>query len=58
MRHPHPSFDFTLHDFKVKDIAGPEGTIDEKQGMSGYLNVERTARYGRKVKFALVVCGQ
>ncbi|MGE4259971.1 tyrosine-type recombinase/integrase [Shewanella sp.] len=42
--------DFTFHDLKAKGISDIDGTLQEKQAISGHKSVGQTARYDRKVK--------
>lgn len=42
--------DFTFHDLKAKGISDIEGTLQEKQAISGHKSAGQTARYDRKVK--------
>ncbi|ADO48087.1 tyrosine-type recombinase/integrase [[Enterobacter] lignolyticus] len=55
---PHLSFDFTFHDLKAKGVSDLEGTLQEKQQISGHKTITQTARYDRKVKIVPVVGGQ
>ncbi|QKN82223.1 tyrosine-type recombinase/integrase [Scandinavium goeteborgense] len=54
----HISFDFTFHDLKAKGISDLEGTLQEKQTISGHKLISQTARYDRKTKVVPVVGGQ
>jgi integrase len=56
--HPHLLFDFTFHDLKAKGVSGLEGSLQEKQQISGHKTITQTARYDRKVKIVPVVGGQ
>lgn len=51
-------FDFTFHDLKAKGISDLEGTLAEKQAISGHKNTAQTARYDRKTEIVPVVGGQ
>lgn len=55
---PELKFDFTFHDLKAKGISDLEGTLQEKQAISGHKTIEQTARYDRKVKIVPAVDGQ
>lgn len=55
---PHLSFDFTFHDLKAKGVSDLEGTLQEKQQISGHKTITQTARYDRKVQIVPVVGGQ
>ncbi|MDR1842316.1 MAG: tyrosine-type recombinase/integrase [Citrobacter amalonaticus] len=55
---PHLLFDFTFHDLKAKGISDLEGTLQEKQNISGHKTITQTARYDRKVKIVPVVGDQ
>jgi integrase len=55
---PHLIFDFTFHDLKAKGISDLEGTLQEKQTISGHKQISQTARYDRKTKIVPVVGGQ
>lgn len=57
-KYPHLSFDFTFHDLKAKGISDLEGTLQEKQQISGHKTLTQTARYDRKVQIVPVVGGQ
>ncbi|CAG9297085.1 tyrosine-type recombinase/integrase [Celerinatantimonas diazotrophica] len=41
--------DFTFHDLKAKGISDLDGTLQEKQEISGHKDIRQTARYDRKV---------
>lgn len=56
--HPELQFDFTFHDIKAKGISDLDGTLQEKQGISGHKTITQTARYDRKVKIVPVVGNQ
>ena len=56
--YPDVSFDFTFHDLKAKGISDLEGTLQEKQTISGHKSITQTARYDRKVQVVPVVGGQ
>lgn len=55
---PRMAFDFTFHDLKAKDISDLEGSLYEKQAISGHKNASQTARYDRKITVVPVVGGQ
>lgn len=55
---PHLLFDFTFHDLKAKGVSDLEGSLQEKQQISGHKTITQTARYDRKVKIVPVVGGQ
>ena len=57
-KYPHLSIDFTFHDLKAKGISDLEGSLEEKQAISGHKNSRQTAIYDRKVKVVPVVGGQ
>lgn len=57
-KHPHMLFDFTFHDLKAKGVSDLEGSLQEKQQISGHKTITQTARYDRKVKIVPVVGGQ
>lgn len=57
-QHPHLLFDFTFHDLKAKGVSDLEGSLQEKQQISGHKTITQTARYDRKVKIVPVVGGQ
>lgn len=57
-KYPHLSIDFTFHDLKAKGISDLEGSLEEKQTISGHKNSRQTAIYDRKVKVVPVVGGQ
>jgi len=42
--------DFTFHDLKAKGISDLDGTLQEKQAISGHKSAGQTARYARKTK--------
>ncbi|MDC9605562.1 integrase, partial [Xenorhabdus griffiniae] len=48
----------TFHDLKAKGISDLEGTLAEKQVISGHKNITQTARYNRKIEVVPVVGGQ
>lgn len=56
--HPDISFDFTFHDLKAKGISDLDGTLQEKQMISGHTSIGQTARYDRKISVVPVVGGQ
>lgn len=55
---PELAFDFTFHDLKAKGISDLEGSLTEKQAISGHKSIGQTARYDRKTKIVPVVGGQ
>ncbi len=55
---PDLDFNFTFHDLKAKGISDLEGTLAEKQVISGHKNITQTARYNRKIEVVPVVGGQ
>jgi len=55
---PELEFNFTFHDLKAKGISDLEGTLHEKQEISGHKNASQTARYNRKISVVPVVGGQ
>lgn len=55
---PELSFDFTFHDLKAKGISDLEGSLSEKQAISGHKSIGQTARYDRKTKIVPVVGGR
>ncbi|MBN3344869.1 tyrosine-type recombinase/integrase [Pectobacterium brasiliense] len=55
---PHLSFDFTFHDLKAKGVSDLDGTLAEKQAISGHMTISQTARYDRKIPIVPVVGGQ
>lgn len=57
-RYPELDFDFTFHDLKAKGISDLEGSLQEKQVISGHKNIGQTARYDRKIKIVPAVDGQ
>lgn len=57
-QHPHLLFDFTFHDLKAKGVSDLEGSLQDKQQISGHKTITQTARYDRKVKIVPVVGGQ
>lgn len=58
IKHPHLLFDFTFHDLKAKGVSDLEGSLQEKQQISGHKTITQTARYDRKTKIVPVVGGQ
>jgi len=52
---PDLDFQFTFHDLKAKGISNLEGTLSEKQDISGHKNASQTARYNRKISVVPVV---
>ena len=57
-KYPELEFNFTFHDLKAKGISDLEGTLHEKQEISGHKNASQTARYNRKISVVPVVGGQ
>jgi hypothetical protein len=57
-KYPHLLFDFTFDDSKAKGVSDLEGSLQEKQQISGHKTITQTARYDRKVKIVPVVGGQ
>lgn len=55
---PYLDFNFTFHDLKAKGISDLEGTLNEKQSISGHKTPSQTARYDRKVAIVPTVGGQ
>lgn len=55
---PDISFDFTFHDLKAKGISDLDGTLQDKQKISGHKTITQTARYDRKVQVVPVVGNQ
>jgi integrase len=55
---PGLDFDFTFHDLKAKGISDLEGSLQDKQKISGHKNSSQTARYDRKTEIVPVVGGQ
>ncbi|WP_319068525.1 tyrosine-type recombinase/integrase [Providencia manganoxydans] len=55
---PYLDFNFTFHDLKAKGISDLEGTLSEKQNISGHKTQSQTARYDRKVVIVPTVGGQ
>lgn len=49
--------DFTFHDLKAKGISDLNGTLQEKQMISGHKDIRQTARYDRKIKHVRAVDG-
>lgn len=45
----HSELDFSFHDLKAKGISALEGTLSDKQAISGHKNATQTARYDRKI---------
>ncbi|MCD1124852.1 tyrosine-type recombinase/integrase [Jinshanibacter sp. LJY008] len=58
MTYPELSFNFTFHDLKAKGISDLEGSLSEKQAISGHKTPSQTARYDRKTQVVPVVGGQ
>ncbi|BFI70441.1 hypothetical protein okayama9524_19530 [Yersinia pseudotuberculosis] len=56
--YPELDFNFTFHDLKAKGVSDLEGTLSEKQAISGHKNMGQTARYDRKIKIVPVVGNQ
>ncbi|HEE4344672.1 TPA: integrase, partial [Klebsiella pneumoniae] len=57
-KNPHLQIDFTFHDLKAKGVSDLEGSLEEKQAISGHKNSRQTAIYDRKTKIVPVVGGQ
>ncbi|MEQ1965402.1 tyrosine-type recombinase/integrase, partial [Xenorhabdus khoisanae] len=55
---PELDFNFTFHDLKAKGVSDLEGSLSEKQKITGHKNITQTARYDRKVSVVPVVGGQ
>lgn len=55
---PELAFDFTFHDLKAKETSDLEGSISDKQKISGHKATSQTARYDRKIEIVPVVGGQ
>ncbi|NIH12401.1 MAG: tyrosine-type recombinase/integrase [Serratia symbiotica] len=55
---PAMNIDFTFHDLKAKGISDLEGSLIEKQAISGHKNSSQTAIYDRRVKIVPVVGNQ
>lgn len=55
---PVMNIDFTFHDLKAKGISDLEGSLVEKQAISGHKNSSQTAIYDRRVKIVPVVGNQ
>ncbi|AHM73537.1 integrase [Yersinia hibernica] len=51
-------FNFTFHDLKAKGVSDLEGSLSEKQAISGHKNMGQTARSDRKIKIVPVVGNQ
>ncbi len=51
-------FSFTFHDLKAKGVSDLEGSLYDKQAITGHKNVEQTARYERKIAEVPVVGAQ
>lgn len=58
VKFPELSFDFTFHDLKAKGISDLNGSLAEKQAISGHKNIGQTAKYDRKTQIVPVVGGQ
>lgn len=56
--YPELDFNFTFHDLKAKGVSDLEGSLSEKQAISGHKNMGQTARYDRKIKIVPVVGNQ
>nr|WP_309568928.1 hypothetical protein [Pectobacterium polonicum] len=48
--HPNLNFDFTFHDLKAKGISDLDGTLAEKQAISGHMTISQTARMTAKYR--------
>lgn len=57
-KYPDLDFDFTSHDLKAKGISDLDGSLGEKQIISGHKTQSQTARYNRKIVVVPVVGGQ
>ncbi|AOM39593.1 tyrosine-type recombinase/integrase [Xenorhabdus hominickii] len=57
-KYPELNFNFTFHDLKAKGISDLEGTLQEKQAISGHKDIGQTARYDRKTEIVPVVGNQ
>ncbi len=55
---PHLLFDFTFHELKAKGVSDLQGSLQEKQQISGLKTITQTSRYDQKVKIVPVVGGQ
>ena len=55
---PYLDFNFTFHDLKAKGISDLDGTLSEKQNISGHKTPSQTARYDRKIAIVPTVGGQ
>ncbi|WP_226888207.1 hypothetical protein [Pectobacterium aquaticum] len=53
--HPHQGCE---HDLKAKGVSDLDGTLAEKQAISGHMTISQTARYDRKIPIIPVVGGQ
>lgn len=56
--HPDLNFDFTFHDIKAKGVSDLEGTLSEKQSISGHKTQSQTVTYDRKIEIVMVVGNQ
>lgn len=57
-KNPHLQVDFTFHDLKAKGVSDLEGSLEERQAISGHKNSRQTAIYDRKTKIVPVAGGQ
>jgi len=57
-KYPELEFDFTFHDLKAKGVSDLEGTLAEKQAITGHKNASQTARYDRKIAIVPAVGDQ
>jgi len=57
-KYPELDFNFTFHDLKAKGISDLDGSLNEKQQISGHKSPTQTARYDRKIPLVPVVGGQ
>ncbi len=57
-KYPELDFDFTFHDLKAKGVSDLEGTLAEKQAITGHKNASQTARYDRKIAIVPAVGDQ
>lgn len=55
---PYLDFNFTFHDLKAKGISDLDGTLSEKQNISGHKTPSQTARYDRKISIVPTIGGQ
>lgn len=55
---PELDFNFTFHDLKAKGISDLEGSLSDKQAISGHKSASQTARYDRKIAIVPAVGDQ